>query len=130
MTDVNAARRKLESLQIELAVVQETLAGPRARWRQTVNAISDAVISRDYNRQTIRSWKPLGRDNIKTLDDERARFLDDVGDLPDLERTLKAAVRTAEIEYRQAAKAAEQAAKAGSRNTQKPRHENVQMDLF
>lgn len=130
MTDVNAARRKLESLQIELAVVQETLAGPRARWRQAVNAISDAVISRDYNRQTIRSWKPLGRDNIKTLDDERARFLDDVGDLPDLERTLKAAVRTAEIEYRQAAKAAEQAAKAGSRNTQKPRHENVQMDLF
>jgi len=126
MTDVATALRKLEALQMELANVQDTLAGPRLRWRRTVDAISRACIDRDMHNQIITGWRPLGEENIARLNAERALFLDRVGDLPELEKTLKAAVRSADIEYRQAVKAAK--TERGKPASQ-PRHED-QMSLF
>lgn len=126
MTDVAAALRKLEGLQMELAHVQDALAGPRMRWRRVVDSISKACIDRNHNDQIITAWRPLGADNIDRLNSERAIFLAAVGDLPEQEKTLKAAVRTADIEYRQAQKAA----KSERQNHQKRPPAAAQMSLF
>jgi len=126
MTEVAAALRKLEELQMELAHVQDALAGPRMRWRGTVDAISKDCMDRNHGEQIITAWRPLGAANIDRLNRERAIFLAAVGDLPEQEKTLKAAVRTADIEYRQAKKAATTERK----NRQEMRSGSSQMSLF
>lgn len=108
MNSVDAALDELKALQRELAVVQDTLAGPRMRWRRVRDNIAAEILVLDPVAQEVTDWRPMTPETVAMLDAERARFLADVGDLPAAEKTLKAAIRTAEIDLKAAQKAAKE----------------------
>jgi hypothetical protein len=105
MMDIAEAEMQLRRLKSELAAVQDRMAGPRMEWRRVVNEMSDEVFGRDYDNERLTFWRPLGAGRIAALDESRARYLDRMGDLPERERILKAAVRAAEIELNAAIRA-------------------------
>lgn len=105
MTGVTEAETQLRRLKSELAFVQDRMAGPRMEWRRVVNDISDQCFGRDYENERLTFWRPLGAERIATLNEARARYLGRMGDLPNQERILKAAVRAAEADLRAAEKA-------------------------
>lgn len=126
MTRISEAQAALKALQIELAIVQDQLAGPRLRWRGVTDSIAAQIMVGDEQRRVLAFWKPLGADNIATLNAERARFLSDVGDLPSVEKTLRAAIRKAEIDLR----AVQKEARESTRKTPKTPPQTAQMSLF
>jgi hypothetical protein len=129
MDDLALALSELKALQRELAVVQDLLAGPRMRWRRVRDDIAADILTLDPVACEVVAWRPMGARNIATLDAERARFIADVGDMPDREKTLKAAIRVAEIDVKAARKASEQPAKPAPKSRpQTP--ETHQMRLF
>jgi hypothetical protein len=119
--EVKKAKAELQKLTAELAAVTDKLAGPRMRWRNARDRVAAKCFNLDLQNQLLRNWRPMGIENTRYIDRERSIYLSEARDLEPQERILKAAVREAEIELRQAVKAASQPpAKAASKPTRQP----------
>lgn len=124
------ALRELDRLKAEYAAVQDALAGPRMRMRTVRDAIADACFKTDKDANQLLSWKPMGAENTAWLDAERARFIASVGTMPEEERTLKNAIRQAEIDLRAAKAADKEAAAAAGKQITRPAKTTSQLSLF
>ena len=124
------ATRELDRLKAEYAAVQEALSGPRMRMRFVRDSIASACIKGNEEERRLTSWKPMGAENTAWLDAERARFLVDVGTMPEEERTLKSAIRQAEIDLRAAKAADAEAASNAGKSHRKPANQTQQLSFF
>lgn len=123
------ARRALQTLKIELAVIQEELAGPRMAWRAFMDAMKARCLTLDNMNERIVSWRAPTRSDAAEMDAARAQYLSDVGDMPERERVLKAAIREAEIDLKSALKAGKAEPASRQKTTENPRSAG-QMELF
>lgn len=91
------ARRELDEIISDLAVVQDQLAGPRLARRAVREEVSVACMKLNHTDQIITDWRPPTPEEVQKIDDVHARTAPLIAELTPIERTLKEARRVANV---------------------------------